>query len=854
MYKPKFFQAILSTALLLLLAAVPPWAFLLRPGADVARASSQAPPPESHRPQAATLPAAMISVGDVLINEVMFQPDPSDAEWVELKNRSATALNLDGYGLTDEDDNWYRLPEALPDVPAGAFVVVIFDGLGSGSDDYDFSDNLVTLHTPAGLVNIFEDEADQVAFYLNTAFNHRTYLPLLLKGFNPLNPPVPERPSDFPLPSIVDFVAWGGPPAEDGSSAVTAGLWSAGTYLGTTQIPGGDGLLIGGSIGIYISGATASLADWVIYRPEQTSQGLENPLLAPYFRNPPNGITTDDHQIAFGWSIVAGAVSYHLEVDDDPGFGSPTLAVDVATTFYQPTTPFSDGIFYFRVKAVGASNSQSSYSPPNQVTFITVGALTQEISAQAALLGVIPKLQHKDTRMLDLDGSSETGPGRWDSAHETDGDLIVGNGTPVRANNLDNMYCTRASISMIVAYHGGNLSQDRIAYFGYGGGPPEGDLGHGVGLWPNQLATQGSGINVFNLAMNGNAVTSSRGKPTFAEVKGWIDAGRPMLVVENNDAHSVVLDGYLDLLFLELAHRVDPWTATSSWVLYSSWNISEYHVPPAGVTPRSDEDLDGDSIADTIDDSDGDGVSDFDERIRFGLFVNDPDSDGDLVQDLVDIREYVFDEFGNPRKPAHPDIDGDTFRKEQDPDNDYNPNEGTMDGCEDSNRNGKYEPNLSETDSFNPFDDKTLHIRLDWPKLDTDVDLHLLKPGAVLGSEGDVYFGNTEPDWGPPGTCGNPTLDVDCIFGCTVENIRLDTLETGVYSIKVHYYSDHGLDETSPTVTLSVQEQEYTFGPTELTDGQIWDVATITWPGGVVSPGALVSPQAAEEHLFNPEK
>ena len=138
--------------------------------------------------------------------------------------------------------------------------------------------------------------------------------------------------------------------------------------------------------------------------------------------------------------------------------------------------------------------------------------------------------------MLDLDGSTETGQSRWDSAHETDGDATAGNGTAVRANNLDNMYCTRASISMIVAYHGGKLSQDRIAFQGYGGGPPEGDLGHGIGMWPNELKNQGTGTNLFDWAMNGNAVTSSRGKPTFDQVKQFIDAGRPMLTVENNDA------------------------------------------------------------------------------------------------------------------------------------------------------------------------------------------------------------------------------------------------------------------------------------------------------------------------------
>ena len=99
--------------------------------------------------------------------------------------------------------------------------------------------------------------------------------------------------------------------------------------------------------------------------------------------------------------------------------------------------------------------------------------------------------------MLCLDGDPELGISRWDSAHEADADLIVGNGAPRRGNPHGDWYCTRASISMIADYYGSNLSQDRISFYAYGGGVPEGDLGHGVGLWPNQGCTQGGGKNVM---------------------------------------------------------------------------------------------------------------------------------------------------------------------------------------------------------------------------------------------------------------------------------------------------------------------------------------------------------------------
>jgi hypothetical protein len=97
--------------------------------------------------------------------------------------------------------------------------------------------------------------------------------------------------------------------------------------------------------------------------------------------------------------------------------------------------------------------------------------------------------QHKNSRMLCVDGHKRTGSDRWDSAHEDDGDWEVGNGKAQRTKKHDEWYCTRASIAMIVDYQGGALSQDRISYHEYDSSSPEGELGHGRGMWPDELCT-----------------------------------------------------------------------------------------------------------------------------------------------------------------------------------------------------------------------------------------------------------------------------------------------------------------------------------------------------------------------------
>ena len=96
-------------------------------------ASSTQPAPEGVTSNPDTNLAQDDSATDMRINEVMFCPDAGGYEWVELKHTGSSAMNIDGWGLTDEDGNWYKFPQALPEVPAGDFVVISFDGLDSAS-------------------------------------------------------------------------------------------------------------------------------------------------------------------------------------------------------------------------------------------------------------------------------------------------------------------------------------------------------------------------------------------------------------------------------------------------------------------------------------------------------------------------------------------------------------------------------------------------------------------------------------------------------------------------------------------------------------------------------------------------
>jgi parallel beta-helix repeat protein len=306
-------------------------------------------------------------------------------------------------------------------------------------------------------------------------------------------------------------------------------------------------------------------------------------------------------------------------------------------------------------------------------------------------LRILPRLQLKDTRMLCLDGCSLSGVHGWDVPH--------------RAENWqqcphDNMYCTRASISMINSYYGGRLSQDRISYYYFeqlhrdGKPGPEGDLGHNIGMPADEA---------LSWALNGAVGDHYSGKPDFSLIKQWIDTGQPILRFNASGVgHFTVIDGYAIIGSDNRVHLLDPWYGNQSFVSYSTLHIDETWRTPAGATARSDEDWNNNGKPDTMEDYDNDGVCDFDEIYRFLTRKDQSDTDSDGVPDKAEIISYTFLSDGSfdASDIRKPDPDNDGLRTEKDLDSD---NGGVRDGLEDKNGNGFVD--VGETDPLNPSDD-----------------------------------------------------------------------------------------------------------------------------------------------------
>ena len=440
-----------------------------------------------------------------------------------------------------------------------------------------------------------------------------------------------------------------------------------------------------------------------------------------FLRWPPNATDTFTRNITLGWYRVENAEKYSLQVDNDIDFSSPEINVLTADTQFTPQSCLNEVTYYWRVEAY-KNDGTRTWLWDGSAQF-TVHILSDSEPGNDPDLGITAQQQHKDTNMLCLDGCSFSGVHAWNVNHGT------------RGCTHDDMYCARASISMIASYYGGTLSQDRISYEGFGTGAPEGDLGHGIGMWPHVIGR--SGIPAIDWALNLPAGSVPRvvGKPTFSQVKNWIDNARPILAIipSGGGTHAVVIDGYDDPdntpnTADDRIHVIDPWTGTESIFAFASYSFNSYYVPPSGAAARSNEQS-------LTQDSDGDGIVDFDETNRFKTDPNDPDSDGDLVRDHEEVRCYTFesDDSFDSDDSRKPDPDNDGLRAELDYDSD---NGGASDGMEDLNRNGKVD--TGETDPLNPNDDpatKFAYIYCTWgmSTMQGEINyLHSLNPNKYL--------------------------------------------------------------------------------------------------------------------------
>ncbi len=658
--------------------------------------------------------------GGIHINEVRYVDGPTPEEGrlnplVELYNKGASAVGLGGWTITDESGS---VVATLPPVtlPAGAHLEVRFE---TGADELDFSDGIGTVFTNAESVGVFHVAAGAVAL------------------FN--GPPSPG--------GIVDFVAWsqaGGPPTGPAvSDAYAAGIWQPGDAVPTSD---GERFF---TMRLVPDGFDHDLSsDWSLYGWSESDYAALVPGANAVMLSPPDGAGFDPGSpTTFDWTPIDSAQVYELQVASDPGFGA--LEADAFTHATDTTLALGSGPHYWRVLvsdacgpvATGPAWSLSIF--PYAVSMTTSkGRATESakppLSTEAfGIVGVPRIMQHKDSGMLCIwddannkrPGCTENaGPGGpWDGAHPADHAQRVIR-IPIGARTIRftlecphcRNYCRRATIQMINAFYGGDLTQDRISYqampleraAGNVVRAPEGDLGHDV---PMLVASTGP---ITQWAVDNSVVTGVFAGPTYAQLKAEIQAGYP--VQSRVPGHAIIACGFIDqgsfgfgFPTTNLVLIRDPWPGPGNrdgWQSFNAVNFAGWwRIRPAGAAA-----LAGHKQEPTVTkDTDGDGIVDFDEGYpdypadrprRFQCAFNTADTDSDDVGDKQEIRAYTFYNIDHPAKTNNsldlPDIDRDGLRAELDCDSD---NDGDYDGGEDINGNG-ITLEAGETDPFDCSD------------------------------------------------------------------------------------------------------------------------------------------------------
>ncbi|MCW1967001.1 MAG: hypothetical protein KIH69_002625 [Anaerolineae bacterium] len=659
------------------------------------------------------------------LNEISIQAAPNGFEWVELKNNYWQALDISGYKLSNEEGMWFVFPN-LPPVPPETFVLVIFDGLGSATNDTDPSDKRIVLHSPPGMVNVLNDQAGQLSLY---GRGTRAFLPLTTHNLSENTadePSLPWRDAGVPHIAMRDFVAWGtastdapGPKAE---AAIAAGLWQKDMFVsldfaGTTVDM--QNKTIGRYPGRYLYNFVET--DWLVYSSADVTQGSENKNPAPEIISPATGNTLFNIQRPeIFWSPLDLAESYQVQIDDEATFATPVISGTVAGTFYSavPNSNLNYGRYYARIRAFFSNKTQSAFSPSIVFTLAKTTTLASKlpddlssgvIAIPDADLPVSINAPAKDTKSLDLH-NLWTNQGTWDAAHAK----------PENAKDLL-LYSQFSVIQAMAKYYGGNLSQDRIAYElckNYG----ERELDLCPINLTNRILSWNNGENfrlLLQWALNGTEVQAYKvtaDNNYSAEVGAALAKRIPVIILVSDgkkNSSAIVTSKFDDIRWLgvtALARQSQMLTTVSGLVevRYKVTLLIPKNAPVANAPARRDEDLNSNGVSDLNDDTDGDGVSDFDERVRFqspfgGLDLANADSDGDLVPDKTEIFAYVKDR-------RYADIDRDGKRNEVDPDSDRFWDDRSRDGCEDANRNGFYDSqatgNNKETSNADPTQEK----------------------------------------------------------------------------------------------------------------------------------------------------
>ena len=147
----------------------------------------------------------------------------------------------------------------------------------------------------------------------------------------------------------------------------------------------------------------------------------------------------------------------------------------------------------------------------------------------------------------------------------------------------------------------------------------------------------------------------------------------------------------------------------------------------------------------------------------------------------------------------------------------------------------KDDSNLESTQctiALNAVPQGGLHVQMTWDQGGGDLDLHLAQNGTSWCSAADCHYGRTTTTWGA-------RLEIDDLCGFGPENINMENIADGSYTVAVDFFGRGGGGGCSPTTSTTVTVRVFLAGqlqfeaPHLIRQGEQWQPVRIERRNGV---------------------
>lgn len=418
-------------------------------------------------------------------------------------------------------------------------------------------------------------------------------------------------------------------------------------------------------------------------------------------------------KVTFSWHPLLGAQKYRLSVYN---------SADTSLIYREITGRTSSRVFLKQGNYLWNVGASSNGFPYQEWTYFEHNHLSiKELNVNdnrlkpIADLHMTPLAPRKDSPMLDVKWGELLDSMEWDRPHDTsayidseDNQLKFRDSLHQNWDNSEGWRCWASATILINHYYGGNATQDELVFWKNRLNRDSilhaflhGEKGAG-GFYPEWAwGTTEYENNQINLSSKHLTSTLLRNVPVATCVKGHCMVIDACMYFENY--------GKRDTLCRFINVDNNGTYVWMNWATFSDYTSGGYYILKEESTPnpRMSDTLIINPITGKWRDSDRDGILDFDEVYRFKTNPYKKDSDGDGIDDKVEIWSYTrlepYDLTVGVLRESFADVDGDNMRAELDSNSD---NDALNDGLEDLNHNGLQDE--SERSPYYDDDENTL--------------------------------------------------------------------------------------------------------------------------------------------------